>query len=45
MIGLILLAKQRGRISAVKPLLDDLNAQNFRISPGLYQAVLNQAQE
>lgn len=44
-LGLILLAKRRGRISAIKPLLDDLIRQNFWISPVLYQHVLRQAGE
>ena len=44
-LGPILLAKRRGRISAVKPLLDDLIRQNSWMSPALYQHVLRQAGE
>ena len=44
-VGLILLAKQRKRIAAVRPLLDDLISQGFWMSVGLYQAVLEQAEE
>jgi predicted nucleic acid-binding protein len=44
-IGLILLARDRGYLDAVKPLLDDLMAQRFRISPALYQDVLRRAGE
>lgn len=35
-IGLILLAKRRGRIAAVRPLLDELIRQSFRISAAFY---------
>jgi predicted nucleic acid-binding protein len=44
-IGLILLAKRRGRIAAVRPLLDELLQQGFYISPSLYQEVLGQVGE
>ncbi|MBI4491763.1 MAG: DUF3368 domain-containing protein [Chloroflexi bacterium] len=44
-VGLILLAKRRGRIPAVRPLLDALIGQRFRISPALYRDVLRQAGE
>ncbi len=44
-IGLILLAKRRGHVAEVKPLLDELIRQSFRISTGLYQAALHQAGE
>ena len=44
-IGLILLAKRRGHIPAVRPLLDDLIGQSFWISPEFYRRVLQQAGE
>jgi predicted nucleic acid-binding protein len=43
--GLILLAKQRGRIPEVRPLLEDLVRQQFRIRPALLQTVLEAAGE
>jgi predicted nucleic acid-binding protein len=44
-LGLLLFAKRRGRIAAVRPVLDDLIAQSFRIGPTLYAEVLRQAGE
>jgi hypothetical protein len=44
-LGLILLAKRRGVIQAVRPVLDELIAQGFRISADLYRDVLVQAGE
>jgi len=44
-VGLTLLAKNRGQLTAVKPLLDDLTRESFRISPALYAAVLRLAGE
>lgn len=44
-VGLLLLAKQRGCISQLRPLLDALRAQRFRLSDRVYQAVLRQANE
>jgi predicted nucleic acid-binding protein len=44
-IGLILLAKRRGQVSAVRPLLDDLIRQEFWISPAFYQHALEEANE
>ncbi|MGD9889792.1 MAG: DUF3368 domain-containing protein [Dehalococcoidia bacterium] len=44
-VGLILLAKRTGLIPAVRPLLDDLTRQSFRISPALYERVLREAGE
>jgi len=44
-IGLILLAKRRGSVAAVRPLLDKLTRQDFRISPTFYQNVLREAGE
>ncbi|HEX2171163.1 MAG TPA: DUF3368 domain-containing protein [Dehalococcoidia bacterium] len=44
-VGLILLAKRRGRIGAVRPILDDLMRQSFRIGPSFYDEILRQAGE
>lgn len=44
-IGLLLLAKQRGRITAIRPLLDELIGQSFWISPAFYDEILRQADE
>ena len=44
-VGLLLFAKARGRIPAVKPLLDGLIQQRFWISPALYGSALRQAGE
>lgn len=44
-VGLILLAKRRGRISAVRPLIQDLVRQSFWISPRFYQEILRLAGE
>jgi predicted nucleic acid-binding protein len=45
LVGLILLAKRRGQIAAVRPLLDALVRESFRISPTLYQDALRQVGE
>lgn len=44
-VGLILLAKDRGYVRAVRPLLDELIGQGFRISPTLYREALRRAGE
>ena len=44
-VGLLLLAKRRGMIDAVRPLLTHLMQEGFRMSASLYQAVLQSAQE
>ncbi len=44
-VGVLLRAKTKGIISAIKPILDELNAVDFRISPALYQQALQLAQE
>ena len=44
-LGILLRAKSRGVITAVKPLLDAIGATNFRLSPSLVQGVLTQAGE
>jgi predicted nucleic acid-binding protein len=43
--GTLLVAKKRGLISQVKPILDALMAQGMRISNSLYQQILAVAQE
>jgi len=44
-VGLLLLAKRRGMIDEVRPLLTHLMRAGFRISASLYQEVLHSAQE
>ena len=44
-VGLLLLAKQRGYVPHVRSLLDELRAQQFRLSDRVYQAILEQAGE
>jgi predicted nucleic acid-binding protein len=44
-VGVLLAAKNDGIIPAVRPLLDDLLANEFRISQRLYHAILTQANE
>ena len=45
-LGVLLIAKQRGLIAEVRPLLEDLVAQAaFRVSSALYEAVLEEAEE
>jgi predicted nucleic acid-binding protein len=44
-VGLILLAKRRGLIPAVRPLLDDLIRQSFWIGPAFYEGALREAGE
>lgn len=44
-VGLLLLAKQRGYVSAIKPLLDTLRSRKFHLSDRVYQGVLRQAGE
>ena len=44
-IGLVLLARERGWIAAVKPLLERLRRQQFRISTTLYREALRRAGE
>ena len=45
MLGILLHAKESGLIPAVKPLVDDVTAQGFRLSPELYRDVLGLADE
>lgn len=44
-IGLVLLARSSGMVSLVRPLLDDLIREDFRISPSLYEEVLRRVGE
>lgn len=45
-LGILLIAKQRGLIEFVKPLMDDLiNIAGFRINPQLYTHILQTAGE
>ncbi len=45
-LGILLIAKQQGLITAVKPVIDDLITQaNFRVSNQLYTIVLEAANE
>lgn len=44
-IGLILLAKRLGMIAEVRPLLDALRRETFRMTPDLYQQALAEAGE
>jgi predicted nucleic acid-binding protein len=44
-LGILLRAKQAGIIPAVKPLVDDIIAQGFRLSPELHRAILGLAGE
>jgi predicted nucleic acid-binding protein len=44
-IGILLLAKQRGLIPAIKPDLEQLRQRGFSISQGVIDAVLKQANE
>jgi predicted nucleic acid-binding protein len=38
-------AKQRGMVTSIRPLLDQLLSYDFRISPRLYALALKQADE
>ncbi len=44
-VGLLLLAKQQGKIPAVRPLLDALRSHQFRLSQKVYELVLKQTNE
>jgi len=44
-LGILLAAKRRGLLVAVKPCLDQLLAHDFRISPSLYSQVIRDADE
>ncbi|OGX83646.1 DUF3368 domain-containing protein [Hymenobacter coccineus] len=44
-LGLLIQAKKRGLILAIKPLLEAVRATNFRLSEQLVHAILKQAEE
>jgi predicted nucleic acid-binding protein len=44
-VGLLLLAKQLGKLAFLRPVLDELRANQFYISQKVYQAVLEEAGE
>ena len=44
-LGILLQAKSRGFIAAIKPFLDIIGTTNFRLSAQLMQAAINQAGE
>ncbi|MBN1886733.1 MAG: DUF3368 domain-containing protein [Thermoflexales bacterium] len=44
-VGLLLLAKRRGLVPQIRPLIDELRAKKFRLSEKVYQAVLRRADE
>ena len=44
-LGVLLLAKEQGKLDAVRPILDRLNALRFRLHPTTRQTVLRLAQE
>lgn len=45
MVGILLMAKERGLIEQVKPYLDKLLATNFKLGMGLYNQALSMAGE
>ena len=45
LLGILLLAKERKLIPAVKPLLDELQDKNFRVSDKIRREVLRKAKE
>ncbi|HXV42390.1 MAG TPA: DUF3368 domain-containing protein [Anaerolineae bacterium] len=44
-VGLLLRAKKKGLVATVRPLLEDLQAQDFRISERLFEGILTAAGE
>ncbi len=44
-IGLLLLAKRMGQITAIRPFLDELKAKKFHLSGRVYRAAIDQAGE
>ncbi|MDO7876573.1 DUF3368 domain-containing protein [Hymenobacter sp. ASUV-10] len=44
-LGILLRAKQKGHVAALRPLLEAIAATNFRLSAALMQTVLKQAGE
>ena len=45
LLGLLVLAKQRGLLSAVRPLLDAMRSSGFFVSDELYKIILRQVAE
>lgn len=45
LLGLLILAKERGLIAELKPLLDELKTSGFYIGDSLYQELLHQLGE
>lgn len=45
LLGLLVAAKQRGLLSAVKPLLDAMRNSGFFVGDELYATILRQADE
>lgn len=43
--GILILAKKEGKIPVLRPLLDQLIGNNFRVSAALYEQVLRYAGE
>ena len=44
-LGILLLAKRRGLVPSVRPLVDSAIDQGFRVAPDLYRQVLRLAEE
>lgn len=44
-LGVLVTAKQKGHISSVKPVLQEIHHTNFRLSPALIQTVLEKVGE
>jgi predicted nucleic acid-binding protein len=44
-VGLLLLAKEQGKLPAVRPQLDALRSHQFRLSQKVYESVIRQANE
>lgn len=44
-LGIILKAKQKGKINSVKPILQKLRQTNFRLTKALEQDILNESGE
>jgi len=44
-VGLLVMAKKRGLVTQIEPLLEELRAKGFRMSDELYQTALSSAGE
>ena len=44
-LGLLLVAKKKGHISSVKMVINEIQSTNFRVSPELFQKVMDLANE